>query len=202
MQLITIPCTTCGDNMQHENIYCLNCKSRKETYFARNRSVFIYENAAKNLVISAKFNGEKYLAQTMSKFMKSCYLDNRYKCELITFVPSGLKRTKERGFNLAKLLADNLSMELNLPLVDTMQRINETHQINKDFKSRQENIKDAFKLLENVDIKNKIVLLVDDVYTTGATMNECSKVLKKAGAKEVFGLTFAHTQKKVINELN
>ena len=83
-----------------------------------------------------------------------------------------------------------------------MQRINETHQINKDFKSRQENIKDAFKLLENVDIKNKIVLLVDDVYTTGATMNECSKVLKKAGAKEVFGLTFAHTQKKVINELN
>lgn len=200
LNFIINPCPTCGDQMENENTYCLNCKKREHTYFKRHRSVFIYDGTAKRLIISAKLGGKKYLSENMSEFLSSAYKTNRFKCDAITFVPSGVKRIKERGFNIAKLLAENLGKNLNLPVVDTMERLNESHQINKDYKSRQDNIKNAFKILNNVDVKNKTILIVDDVYTTGATMNECARILKLAGAKEIFCLTLAHTPKKINNE--
>ncbi len=202
MNFILNPCPTCGDNMVNENTYCLNCKNRKSTYFTRSRSVFVYSGIAKSLVINAKFNGRRYLSKTMSAFMVDCYKSNRYNCDIVTYVPSGTRRIKERGFNLTKLLAEEVAKSLEIPVINTMERIKESHQIDKNFKSRQDNIKDAFRIIKNIDIKNKTILLIDDVYTTGATMNECSRILTKAGAKAVFGLTFAHTRKVLQSEAN
>lgn len=200
IELITNPCPRCGDNMANENTYCLNCKSRKETFFDRSRSVCLYSDVAKSLVLKSKFSSQKYLAKNMAAFMIDVYNVSHFDCDCITFVPSGKKRTKERGYNIAELLANNIALKLNLPVINTMERIKEQHQINKNYKSRQENIKDAYKILDNINLKNKTILLVDDVITTGATINECSRILKKAGASKVYGLTFAHTPKFVDNE--
>jgi len=194
------PCPTCGDLMPNENTYCINCKKREHTFFNRHRSVFIYEKTAKRLILNAKFSGKKYLTENMAHFLCDAYITNRFNCDIITYVPSGIKRTKERGYNVAKLLAEALGKEVNVEVVNTMDRVIESHQINKDYKTRQENIKNAFKVLDNINIEDKRVLIVDDVYTTGATINECARILKLAGAKVVFGLTFAHTPKKINNE--
>ena len=133
MDFIINPCPTCGDSMINENTYCLNCKNRTHTYFTRSRSMFEYSGIAKNLVINAKFNGRRYLSKTMSNFMVESYKNNRYNCDIVTFVPSGIKRTKERGFNLVKLLAEQVANALNLPLVNTMERVKESHQLDKVF---------------------------------------------------------------------
>lgn len=195
MQFIVNPCAICGDTMHNENIICVNCKNRKTTYFYNNTSVFEYSGIIKNLIVSAKFDGKRYLAKSMAKFMADSFNFNKFKCDIITFVASGTKRTKQRGYNLSELIATEFAKLVNLPTLATLVRVKESEQKDKTFSERQKNISGAFETAPNLNLKGKNVLLIDDVYTTGATMNECARVLKLAGANEVFGLTFAHTPK-------
>lgn len=195
MEFLINPCPICGDKMDAENKLCENCKNRQTTYFKRCRSVFVYSGICKNLIVSAKFEGKRYLAKSMAKFMAECYYSHRLNCDLVTFVASGKQRIKERGYNLSELIATEFAKIVNLPVVATLVRIKETHQINKTYAERQQNIAGAFELLPNLNLTGKSVLIIDDVYTTGATMNECSRMIKLAGASQVFGLTLAHTPK-------
>lgn len=112
---------------------------------------------------------------------------------VIVPVPLFSKRKKRRGFNQAeeigKIISEHLGIEISL---DNLERIKNTRQqvgLNKE--EREKNIQGAFRVRNPIELKNKIIFLVDDVYTTGATMEECSKILKRAGAKQVWGLTAA-----------
>src|SRR4030042_6794048 len=102
-------------------------------------------------------------------------------------IPLSVKREKKRGFNQAKEISKELSRKINLPLVnDTLFKTKETlPQVELEEKSRMENPQGAFAVKNKEYIKDKKILLVDDVYTTGATMEEAARVLKNAGAKEV-----------------
>jgi ComF family protein len=109
-------------------------------------------------------------------------------------VPLAAGRLKERGFNQALLLASSLGKLLSIPVVaDTLMRVRETKpQIECETpKERRENMLGAFALRENASLKGKTILLVDDVYTSGATMNECARLLKEAGAQAVWGVAVA-----------
>ena len=108
-------------------------------------------------------------------------------------VPLEKKKMKWRGYNQAEEIAKNLSLILKIPLVsDCLIKIKKTKpQIELDFKERKENVRGAFLVKNGNLIKNKKVLLVDDVFTTGSTMLECAKVLKEAGAKEIVGIVIA-----------
>lgn len=108
-------------------------------------------------------------------------------------IPLTKKKLKQRGFNQAQELGKELSTFLKIPLLcDILLKIKETlPQVDLSGKEREENIKGAFWCQESDKVKGKIILLVDDVFTTGSTMEECARILKEAGAKEVWGIVVA-----------
>jgi len=114
---------------------------------------------------------------------------------IIIPVPLSQKRLKWRGFNQAEEIAKNLSIYLEIPLFNNILVKNkETFSQSKLPKEeRKRNLLNSF-CLKNKQIKNKKILLVDDIYTTGSTMEGCAKTLKKAGAKEIIGITIARTK--------
>jgi len=112
---------------------------------------------------------------------------------LLIPIPLHRRRLKERGFNQAQEIAKELSTLINVPMASTaLVKEKETLSQKKlSAAERQENVKDAF-VIKNPDlISGKKIFLVDDVYTTGSTMEACAKVLKKAGAKQVWGIALA-----------
>jgi len=108
-------------------------------------------------------------------------------------IPLDEKRLKWRGFNQAEELGKELSKFLNIPLFsDCLIKIKKAvPQVELSDENRRENIKGAFACQKSEKVKGKEILLVDDVYTTGSTMEECAKVLKEAGAKKVIGIVIA-----------
>lgn len=111
--------------------------------------------------------------------------------DVIIPVPLYWKRLNWRGFNQAEEMANILGKRFNLPVDSFLKRTKNTLQQAriKDKRERTSNLKNAFKVLG--DVKGKNILLVDDVYTSGATMKECVKVLRKAGISKVYGLVLA-----------
>ncbi len=115
-------------------------------------------------------------------------------CQYITYVPMYLKREKERGFNQAKLIARELAKKSNARSLSLLEKVVDTKdQAKLSKEERLENVKAAFAPLNGATVSQGNVLLVDDVFTTGATMIECCKVLKQAGIKKVWGFTLART---------
>ncbi|MSU60538.1 MAG: ComF family protein [Candidatus Staskawiczbacteria bacterium] len=108
-------------------------------------------------------------------------------------VPLEIKRLKNRGYNQSEAVGKELGHMLNVPLTaGNLVKIKKTlPQMELSAKDRQENLKDAFAIKNPQEITNKKIFLVDDVYTTGATMEECAKTLKEAGAKQVWGIVIA-----------
>ncbi|MFA5069856.1 MAG: ComF family protein [Patescibacteria group bacterium] len=112
---------------------------------------------------------------------------------LVIPVPLHKRRLRWRGFNQAQIIGEELAKIFCLNIrVDNLQRVRYTHpQVELSAAARKNNVKDAFFLLKPLEISGKSVILIDDVYTTGSTMKEATKVLKKAGAKEVTGFVIA-----------
>jgi len=122
-------------------------------------------------------------------------LKNRDETRMIA-LPLHKRRRRERGFNQSELLAQTISERLGISLLpgDTLVRIRSTPpQLSmKSRAARLENLRDAFAVQTTNEITGKTILLVDDVSTTGATLNEAARALKAAGAREVWGLVVAH----------
>lgn len=111
----------------------------------------------------------------------------------LTPVPLTNKRKRQRNFNQSEILAQELAKQLQLPYLPTLKRIRQAKPQSeiKNEQTRTQNVKDDFIILPQADLNNKILILVDDVYTTGATMEECALLLKQAGASQVWGLVAA-----------
>lgn len=190
-------CLRCGQILHDESEFCDNCKtSRDPWYFDICRSVFVYEYPITRLVRSIKFDNAKYMFPVLSKLLTYLYEQNELACDVIVPVPLHEKRLKERKYNQAELLAHDLSQTYNIPL-DTIHLIKSRDtksQTRYQMKDRKSNVKEAFDITTRNIYKDKVVLIIDDVYTSGATINECAKVLKeKGGATQVIALTLAHT---------
>ncbi len=108
-------------------------------------------------------------------------------------IPMQLKKLKNRGYNQAEELAKELAKVLQIPVIaNNLVKIRATlPQMKLSAKDRQENLKGAFFIKNTSEIKNKKIFLVDDVYTTGSTMEECANVLRTSGAKQVWGIAIA-----------
>lgn len=124
--------------------------------------------------------------------------------DIIVPVPLHYRRLRWRGFNqsllLARYLSANLLPQFEIPLKECLVRNRYTppQMKIKNYHSRQQNLADAFSITEPEEVKNKTVLLVDDIATTGSTIFECAKVLRKAGAKEVFAIVIARQEMKSV----
>jgi ComF family protein len=114
--------------------------------------------------------------------------------DLVLPVPLHKKRLREREFNQSALLGKHVARHLGAPLsVHSLDRNRHTMpQVGLNSRERRKNIRNAFTVTDIDGIRGKRVMLVDDVYTTGATARECSRVLKKAGVEEVFVITLTH----------
>lgn len=178
-------CITCDRPIDNTG-ECSICKSEK-IYFEKGYCVYPYARAVRNTILNFKFKNMAlyytYLGSKMTEYYFE-YIMESY--DYITAVPIHKKKLKVRGYNQAELLAEYISEQINIPYCTVLKRtVNTKPQNALNKKERVVNIKNAFSLIDNINIKNKSILIVDDIFTTGTTINECCKVLKKAGAFKV-----------------
>jgi len=141
----------------------------------------------------------KILAKYLSEILMEHFVlaknntENIWNESILIPVPMEKKKMKNRGYNQSEELAKELSKILQIPLsLNNLIKIKQTlPQIKLSAKERQENLKNAFSINNPEELKNKKIFLVDDVYTTGSTMEECAKTLKESGAKQVWGIAIA-----------
>ena len=192
-------CLKCGRKLHGEEDYCLDCQNN-EMRFDRAFSPVVYAGAAANLVMNLKFHNMRYLAEPMAAYMTDRFLKEGVAADVVMPVPLHPKRKKERGYNQSELLAKEIAKMLGLSLLtDAAERVKDTLPSTKlegGRKAREENIRNAFVIKNKEAVKNKTVLVVDDVLTTGATASELSHALKKSGAAKAYVLTFASTRER------
>jgi ComF family protein len=142
-----------------------------------------------------KYSNSQDLAIPLGEMMVSYWQDVHLPAEVIVPVPLHARRLRERGYNQAALLARELGKGVGLPVLESaLVRVRETSpQIDLNAKERKENVQGAFRCPDD-QLAGKSVLLLDDVYTTGATLEACSLALKQRGARAVWALTLARAQ--------
>jgi ComF family protein len=181
-------CRICGVPFISEYAeICAECL-REAPSFSRAESFGLYEKVLAMAINIYKFHGIRRLHTPLGKLLLEIDVTAM---DAIIPVPLGIKGLRERGFNQSLLLSKVISENAKLPLVmDGLMKIRDTHpQVGLSAKERARNLKGAF--IAKKDFREKKLLLVDDVMTTGATANECARQLFKAGAEDVAVLTLA-----------
>ena len=192
-------CYRCGISLadiflEVEEPFCKECKSQPR-YFHQARAVAIYEGVMRECIHLFKYAGKRALSEALGELMV-VFIDDQWGKEsfdLIVPVPLHPRRKRERGFNQAELLTLPVKTHLNIP-IDTKNLIRNRPtrtQTTLDRKERIENVKGAFEIRALSPFTDRHILLVDDIFTTGATLNECSRTLMEAGARKVYALTLA-----------
>lgn len=193
-------CLNCGVSINDEADFCLRCQ-RTESVYKLNRSPLVYEGGAKGLIYALKFGGKKYIAKLLGAMMADTYLNSGMDAEIAVFVPMSDAEKKKRGFNQAELLAREVGERLGLPVLPALVKVKETSpQKELTGKERADNLKGCFSVAYADWIAGRRILLVDDVFTTGATANECARTLLKAKVRQVSVLTAAVTVQKPATE--
>jgi competence protein ComFC len=207
-------CLTCGRPKHDLSDYCDACRERREEwYFNLARSSLNYDGNIKMLIYRFKYGGERFLAKYIARLLFDTYSVSLFDADIITFVPLHPKREKNRGYNQSRLLAAEFGALLNKPVVLTLSKLtNVKNMARMGADERKRMIIGSFALnspqnMTNIgrmsditcdfSLKNKHVLLIDDVLTTGATANECARILKKGGCASVFVLTAASVNRVV-----
>ena len=158
------------------------------------RSHFLYEGAIRDLIHSFKYNQQTQLRYPLALLaLEGVSGLAAHAPHIIVPVPLHRSRLRQRGFNQAVLLGKVLSQQMSLPMLpDALVRTRPTEpQINLSATERRLNVKGAFSVGRTGSVDGKRVLLLDDVMTTGSTMDECARELKKAGAEAVFATAIA-----------
>lgn len=190
---------------------CEDCRRRQFTSFIRNRSAVQYSEAMKQLLAVYKYNGNERMLPLLGEMLLHPYRMHRQDLardgdndgfDGITYVPISEQRIRERGFNQAQRLAEWLGDKEQLPVISLLRRIRHTErQATKSRKERLMDLERAFVIdpvglqqlarLPLARIRPLKLLLVDDVYTTGSTMLECSKTIRQQAKVDIYSLTWA-----------
>lgn len=177
---------------------CLDCYKIPEEDRVVNRSGISYTDWSKRWIHLFKYQGKESLAYPMGLWMaetvKKQYANIRF--TMITFVPLHHDRLKTRGFNQSEQLAKVIGRKLRLPVIPLLEK-----KVSSPFQSKRKRRERLFALENSFCIKSDIstftspqtVLLVDDVYTTGATVRACAKPIRQAGISLVYAITFARS---------
>lgn len=187
-------CIKCGKNLEQNAGVCVRCTAFN-SHLSALESVFEYDNTSKHMVLQFKFYGDISNIKTYAGWMFEKGKELLARAELIVPVPMHCMRLRRRKYNQSVLLARALSKLCGIPLeVFTLKKAkNTTPQSYLSASKRSKNVWNSFKVTNSVLFRGKVVVLIDDVVTTGASLQECARVLKNSGAKEVLGLTLART---------
>ena len=189
-------CKRCELNLSKYEIYCIKSYiDDKQKYFDFLFSALKYENTVREKIIQYKFHENSYLYKTFAKIIIKNKKIYRFLKFYDIIIPVPMHKTKKavRGYNQCELVASEIAKQLELMYENgVLIKVKNTKiQSTLTKLQRIENVKGAFCIKDVTKVKGKKIILVDDIYTTGSTVNECSKVLKKAGASEICVVTIA-----------
>ena len=183
-------CQRCGATVSEGNL-CRSCINYPLTIDGI-RSVFLFQSTVRQAILQLKYRHLKTIAAPLGQLLAEHLSSHPLKGEMLVPVPLHPKRLRERGYNQASLLAKELGQHAGLPIVEEpLVRVRDTVSQARTASAieRRRNVKDAFVCHQGLE--GKQVLLIDDVCTTGATLDACATALKAAGASSVWGLTVA-----------
>ena len=184
-------CRKCGTPLVSEvSIICGECL-KEEPAFEYARSFGLYDDPLRKGINLLKYHGKKRLSRPLSALLMKAGVPD---ADAVIPVPLYHKRLRKREFNQSALISKYIAEERKSRLLlDCLVKVRDTlPQVGLRYKARVKNIKGAFKV-NNIDlIKDKKIILIDDVVTTGATIRECSMTLKKAGAEKIYVISLAH----------
>lgn len=190
-------CKKCSKPIEQEDKeYCSDCE-RKNFQFVRGFSVWVYDDVMKHSISEYKYHSKKEYAKFYTQEMISCYGNTIEKLSPDAIVPIPIHRSKyvERGFNQAELLARGIGKELKIPVLSELLIRNKKTLPQKQLsdKERLRNLREAFgfngKVANQIQKEIHRVLLVDDIFTTGSTIEACTNILMKNGIKEIYFIT-------------
>lgn len=175
-----------------EGLTCFKCKQR----FSPEALImgFEFKGITREVILNSKYRQKQYsLIKDLTNYMfdfKEQFNLHILKDFIVCPVPPDLKRLQKRGFSLPEIIGKNISTKLSLPYIKILKKVVTTNPLHK--MDREERLKAVSKNFSLVEPPEDKILLVDDIVTTGATMLEASKILKKGGAKQVvcLGLTY------------
>lgn len=201
-------CVFCGTVIDKSDI-CEECE--KTLPFTKGDSIYqkfpfvdkcisplYYKDYVRRAVLRFKFAGCSCYSRRLGGIMSEC-AENNLDCgsiDMVSCIPLSRKRMHDRGYNQAELLAKEISKKVGVEYLPTLKKIrhNTAQSTIKDSKQRAANVIGAYGVIDAVEVKGKYILLVDDVVTTGSTVSECARILKKSGAKAVYCVTLARRE--------
>jgi len=189
-------CALCGDPVAGSvpEVYSCAACVRQRPYFDCARSACAYTGLLKEMILDFKYGAAVWLAHDLGSLLYACLRQNYNADNLdcITYVPLHRAKERTRSYNQSLLLAKEIGGRLNRRVAACLARTEPTEsQTHLTAPERAANVRNKFAARKGADLKDKNILLIDDVMTTGATVNECAHTLKKSGAREVLVLTVA-----------
>ncbi|HCJ57115.1 MAG TPA: ComF family protein [Clostridiaceae bacterium] len=186
-------CLKCGKGLadNYSKNICPDCMERSYSFHSA-YSCFYYRGTGRELIHAFKYEGRLDIAKILARYMVDVIYAESLDADMIVPVPIFQAKLHKRGFNQAAVIGEHLSKLLGIPMGDCLIRNRETkEQYGLDKLERRLNVNDAFSLNMLYNVKNMKILLIDDIYTTGSTVHECSKILLSSGAKQIYVLTAA-----------
>ena len=183
-------CPLCGIPQSGEEL-CAECTTYQPVYTAL-RSWGNYEGALRTAIYRLKYHSDIGLSENLARPLAGLLRDLNWQIDLVTAVPLSSKRKRERGYNQAALLARWIGLSEGLPFQPNLiHRSRDTSsQVGLHAHQRRQNVADAFNAISSQAV-GRSILVIDDVTTTGATMQACAVALSTAGARQIYGLTLA-----------
>ncbi len=183
-------CKRCGRPIPQGQTFCVHCREGERYFFHKMYGAYLYEPPARQAVLRFKRSRYQSYGQTFAIHMAAAvraehpYLD----LDLVVAVPPRKERMRKTGYDQARNLAKAVAKQLQLPFRSRvlMQKEHRRKQSSLSYDERKRNVLGNIGIRKPRVVEEKRVLLVDDISTTGATLNECAKILKAAGAREVF----------------
>ena len=203
-------CRECFENIEFIQDGCLKC-GKKETrrtleeyefgeceyckgytyYFDRAISCIDYSKISKKMILNFKYKDKTYMSRYIADIMSQKIQLENIKYDYILYVPLHKKRLKERGFNQSQKIAKYFSEKVNIECLDIIKRTKNTKKLYSLIRDdRKKELINAFEINDSTLLENKNVLIIDDILTTGSTVNEISKRLKVIGVDKIYVFTF------------
>ena len=199
-------CKSCFDNISFIKDGCIKCGkpiennsksssvdecsycSNKDFYFNKAISCIEYDNVTSKLIYSLKYGRKTYISYHMAEIIRDKIKYENINFDFILYVPLHKSRYKKRGFNQSELIAKNLEKFIDKKVINCLYRKNKTKYLSKLSKNeRRKELRNAFGVTNNIEeIQNKNILLIDDIFTTGSTVNEISRLLKDNNINNVY----------------
>lgn len=199
-------CPKCGEIADEYGALCEECEKKifhvsAEKNLPENLSgvmrITKYRDGTRELLLKLKFENDLSVLPAIHKILAEVSVRAEVKdflaqTDMAVYVPIHEKRLRERGYNQTELIFKDWLTAQNLPAGNFLVRVKSTPRLFRfGSAERKEILRDAFRLAEGADVRGKNVLIVDDIYTTGATVSECARVLLGAGADKIFVLAMA-----------